>query len=240
MATIKKRQNKNGENSYLIRAFVGKDFAGKNIERSMTWKPPPGMAESKADKQAEKEAVLFEEKIKQGHITIDGKIKFADYAEKWLELSGVKEQTKRLYRQRLEKVIAAIGHIPLEKLKSEHVQMFLKNLSAIDAADKYLYTPIDTELIAATMEKNNLSQRAFAIQIGINGKSAWRLLHGERVTAATAQKVASALNLKFDKIFKLVEKNYKYSSASIIDYYRCEFSIYFYHKPGVFTQNPVK
>ena len=40
MATITKRETKSGV-SYRIRASVGYDASGKQIMRSMTWKPEP-------------------------------------------------------------------------------------------------------------------------------------------------------------------------------------------------------
>ena len=40
MATITRREGKNGV-SYLIRSSVGYDSSGKQIMRSMTWKPEP-------------------------------------------------------------------------------------------------------------------------------------------------------------------------------------------------------
>ena len=84
MASITKRTNKAGEVSYLIRAFVEQGPSGKQTTKSMTWKPPAGMRLSAADKQAEKEAVLFEEWVRSGVVSIDRKIRFEDYAAQWM------------------------------------------------------------------------------------------------------------------------------------------------------------
>ena len=57
MATIKKRGK-----SYLFRCYDGYDTQGRQIERTMTWTPPQGMSEKKAEKEAavQKEALLAE------------------------------------------------------------------------------------------------------------------------------------------------------------------------------------
>ena len=128
MANVTKRTNKAGEVSYLIRAFVAWGADGKQITKSTTWKPPAGMKESAADKQAEKEATLFEDKVRGGTITIDGSMKFADYAARFLETADIGEKTREHYIWALERINAAIGHIPLDKLSVEHIKMFLKNI----------------------------------------------------------------------------------------------------------------
>ena len=48
MATIKRREGKNGA-SYLIRSSCGYDVTGKQIMRSMTWRPKPGMTEKQIE-----------------------------------------------------------------------------------------------------------------------------------------------------------------------------------------------
>ena len=111
MANVTKRTSKKtGEVSYLIRAFVAWGADGKQITKSTTWKPPAGMKPSAANKRAEKEAALFEEKVKSGVITLDGNMKFADYAAHWLETREVKSTTYRLNVDFLKRINAAIGH----------------------------------------------------------------------------------------------------------------------------------
>ena len=61
MATIKKREGKTGT-SYLIRSSCGYDTSGRQVMRSMTWKPKPGMTEKQIEKELNRQAVLFDEK----------------------------------------------------------------------------------------------------------------------------------------------------------------------------------
>lgn len=66
MANITPRKNKDGSTSFLIRVYVDENSSGKQKFKSMTWKPPAGMAEKKAQKELQKAAALFEEQVKKG------------------------------------------------------------------------------------------------------------------------------------------------------------------------------
>ena len=77
MAAIEKR----GE-SYKIIVSCGYDLDGKQIRRQMVWKPEPGMTKRQIQKELDRQAVLFEEKCRNGQV-LDGNIKFAEFAEKW-------------------------------------------------------------------------------------------------------------------------------------------------------------
>ena len=77
MATIKQRGD-----SYKITVSCGYDLNGKQIRRHLTWTPEPGMTKRQLQKELDRQAVLFEEKCRNGQV-LDGNIKFAEFAEKW-------------------------------------------------------------------------------------------------------------------------------------------------------------
>lgn len=77
MSTITKRNN-----SYKITVSAGYDSTGKQIRRNMTWTPSPNMSEKQIQKELERQAVLFEEKCRNG-IMMSGAVKLSDFAEKW-------------------------------------------------------------------------------------------------------------------------------------------------------------
>lgn len=79
MARIEKRKT-----SYLLVAFEGYTADGKQIRRTKTWKPPSGMAPKKAEKEAMKAAILFEQQVQQGLVLSSG-IKFEDFAKQYFE-----------------------------------------------------------------------------------------------------------------------------------------------------------
>ena len=66
MASIKKRNN-----SYLITVSCGYTSNGKKITKTMTYTPTPELSESKAQKEAEKQAILCEDSVKNGTVVAD-------------------------------------------------------------------------------------------------------------------------------------------------------------------------
>lgn len=125
MATVQKRGD-----AYRIRASVGYDATGKQIMKSMTWRPQPGMSEKQIAKELERQKVLFEEKVKAGHL-LDGNIKFKDFAEKWFEDYGkdhLRDRTYYRYKELAERTYTAIGHIRLDRLQPHHLLEFYKQL----------------------------------------------------------------------------------------------------------------
>ena len=217
MANITKRTNKKGEISYLIRAFVGEGADGKQITKSTTWKPPAGMKQSAADKQAEKEAVLFEEKIKTGVITIDGNIKFADYAAQWLETKEFKPKTVEIYEMTLKKINAAIGHIPLEKIRPEHIQQFIKNLK--EDGVKQNGSCIMSPAFDKVVKKRKIAYADLGRAAGITYITASRASRGKRTRYETAKKLCAVLDLNLSEYTITDNSTTKLSNATIRRYY---------------------
>ena len=125
MATITKRGD-----TYRIRCSLGYDSQGKQVIRSTTWKPAPGMTAKQAEKELNRFAVLFEEKCKSGggdpHIT------FEKLAEKWFSeyaKSHLKAKTYHEYRGMTARTYAALGHIKVDKLRPRHFREFFAQLS---------------------------------------------------------------------------------------------------------------
>ena len=77
MPTIQKRGD-----TYRIRVSAGYDSAGKQIMKSTTWKPAPGMTQKQIEKELDRQAVIFEEKVKTGQY-VDGNVKLDSFVEKW-------------------------------------------------------------------------------------------------------------------------------------------------------------
>ncbi len=79
MATVKKRGD-----SYRFTVSCGYDINNRQIRESMTWTPPEGMTPKKTEKEAQRQAVLFEEKCRSGQV-LDGGMRFSDFSEKWFD-----------------------------------------------------------------------------------------------------------------------------------------------------------
>ena len=83
MATVKKHISKSGQVTYYIRTYDGYDSKGRQIERSMTWKPPEGMTPRQIERELQRVVVQFEESVKRG-TCFTSDTRFSEYAEKLL------------------------------------------------------------------------------------------------------------------------------------------------------------
>ena len=67
MANITKRMTKSGA-AYRIKVSLGYDETYKQITKSMTFKPKPGMTERQIKTELNRQAVLFEERCNGGGV----------------------------------------------------------------------------------------------------------------------------------------------------------------------------
>ncbi len=132
MAQINKRVNKKGEVSYGIRVSNGYDGLGKQIIHQMTWHPDPSMSARQAEREALKQSIQFEEKVKSGQLS-DSKICFRELAEEYLHLV---EQTNTMRISSLQRLLScrertyrALGHLPVASIRYRDVQSFITSLS---------------------------------------------------------------------------------------------------------------
>ena len=127
MATIEKRGK-----SYRITVSAGYTADGKQVRKKMTYTPADGMTPKQIEKEVKRQAVLFEERAKNG-FTNDGNIKFQEFASLWIEQiekeSELKPLTIKRFKQCQERTYKAIGHMKLNKINKTHVQAFINNLS---------------------------------------------------------------------------------------------------------------
>lgn len=126
MATVQRRGD-----TYRITASAGYDTEGRQIRKSMTWRPAPGMTERQIAKELERQKVLFDEQVKGGRY-LNGNIKFQDFAQRWFEDYGKEHLRERTYLRYIElskRTYAAIGHIRLDKLQPHHLLEFYSQLA---------------------------------------------------------------------------------------------------------------
>ena len=125
MATYTKRGN-----SYRIRASVGYTVEGRQIMKSKTWTPAPGMTDRQIEKELNRQMVLFDEECRGSALT-DGHIKFQVFAEQWFVEYVDKtlgKRTQHNYRQMTPRIYEAIGHLYLDKITPRQIQRFINGL----------------------------------------------------------------------------------------------------------------
>ena len=124
MANIRKRGN-----TYQIRVSCGYKLNGEQVMQTMSWKPPEGMTPKQAEREAQKQAILFEEKCLRGQVTAN--VKFEEFAEQWFEeyarLNLRKSSFERM-RQVTQRVYPAFGHLRLDRITGRQIQQFINEL----------------------------------------------------------------------------------------------------------------
>ena len=127
MASIIKRKD-----SYFIAVSCGYDQNGRQIRRTMTYKPEPNMTEKQIQKEVQRQAVLFEEQVRNGQVSTDGRLKLADFVPVYLETA--KQRLSPYVYERYTHIldlgiIPALGHLKLRDIRPLHIQRFIDDLS---------------------------------------------------------------------------------------------------------------
>ena len=211
MATITKRGK-----SYLIRCYAGYSVDGKQITKSMTYRPEPGMTQAKIKKEVQRQAVLFEESVKAGEC--DGKrIKFEKFAEQWLkDYAEVELAPKTVYdyRKLLLSINAYIGHLYLDDIRPKLL---------IQMREAIANTPAETMYVVRSSLKGMLKKcelntyAALQQATGLCEDTISRATKKSKVSKETAQKIADAMGMSLSDVF--VKKEGKPRSGNTVRHY---------------------
>ena len=218
MANITKRGN-----SYSIRVSAGYDTSGKQIVKTMTWKPPAGMSEKKAEKEVVREAMLFEEKVRNGQVA-DGRIKFQDFAERWFtdyaEIQ-LRPRTVARYRELTGRIYPAIGHLYIDKIRPAHLMDFYKDLTTATISTKY-HCKID---LKARLKETHLTKTECAKKAGVSVAVLSSIYQDKNIETESAKKIATALSVPVETLFDPVNTEKTLSGKTVLHYHRLISSI---------------
>ena len=205
MANIQPRRNKNGTIvSYSIRVYKGRDpNTGKQLTPySTTWRPPAGWSEKRIRKEAERQAVHFEKKCREGRI-FDGRVTFGEYAEYVMRLkeqSGVKHLTLLHYRQNLDRILPSLGRLKLTYIRPQHLNLLYEELSKPGGrknSDRAVARPELKEVLQNRDLGHRLRDR-YGRELRFD-----TALQGKHVSLVTAQRMADTLNLPLETLFRI-------------------------------------
>lgn len=225
MATVKKHTAKNGKVTYYIRCFDGYDSSGKQIERSMTWKPDEKMTERQIEKELQRQIVLFEQSVKCGSY-FDPNTRFQDYAEVWLENNRPPQlapKTYERYKSLLKNINAAIGHIKLVKLQSHHLQEFYNNLR--EKGIKQVGSYAASKELNVILKKKKLTREGFAKQCELSSTTISAACRGKQISITSAEKIAATLHIPVKQLFYIHSEGSGLSSKTILHHHRLISSI---------------
>ena len=196
MASILKRKD-----SYFIMVSVGYDSDGKQIRKTMNWRPEEGMTEKQIEKAVNEQAVLFEKKVLSGQV-LDENVTFDEFTKRWLtDYAEVNLAPKTLerYKSMLERILPAIGHIRLGKLQAHHLIELYKDMgNDINRRGiSYLATDDFKKWFKDTGVTKNYLSEISAIHIN----TIYNMFRGIPVAEQTAEKVCEVLSLDFEDEF---------------------------------------
>lgn len=120
MASIRKR----GKN-YQITVSNGRDIHDKQILETITWTPDPEKTDKQNEKDLQKFALDFEERVKNGRCLKGRKMTYLEYSKLWMEQYSTSQMEDTSYETtesylRLH-ILPAIGHIRLSELQPLHI-----------------------------------------------------------------------------------------------------------------------
>jgi len=176
---------------------------------------PPTMSEKQMKKEAEKAALLFENKVKSGNHLDGEKLTLAEFSNIWLRDYAEPELapgTLVKYKMRLEsRILPALGHMTLARIQPSHITAFYNNLkeAGIRMDVRYLATEKFLTFI------KDQSSNALSKQIGVDRHVFTRLRDGKAAYYNTAQKISAHFDLKLEDCFAVSDPDKVLSFKSI-------------------------
>ena len=238
MAQITQREKKDGTIAYTIRVYSGRTQEDKVVTKCKTVTPPPGMTKKKAEKWVQEQAVLFERQVTDGML-LDSNMLFADLMDRWFEEYADKQlgpQTLYNYRSFAPRILTALGHMKVSKIKPAHLMAFYDNLEEKGVRQDSTFTA--TPALLKCLPHG--SRGEIARKAGIGQDTMRQVYAGKPVSKRTAEKVSAAVGLAFSKSFtEHVKNDGKLNRNSILRYHAMLSSIF---KKGVqwglISENP--
>lgn len=236
MPTITKRGD-----TYRIRAYCGYDTHGKQVSRSMTWRPAPGMTPRQIEKELQRQAVLFQEQCSgQGW---GGSVKFETFCEQWFQEyaePNLRPRSVARLHQLEERTYAALGHIRLDKLTPRHIQTFVNDLGKPGISQRESRSRSKVDLMALLKERDIL-QKDLASMASLSRSTVSSACRGEYVSLQAAKQLAKALGLDYAAVFDTTAAKVTLAPKTIRNYHGFVSSVLSYAvRMGMIQHNPAQ
>lgn len=224
MANIQARKNKTGEIiSYSIRVHKGRDpITGKQLKPyTTTWDVPDGWSEKRAEKEAQKQAAIFEKQCKDG-VVLDNKQTFSAYAQYVIGMkqrAGLKHQTVVRYHKDLERILPAIGHMKLAEIRPQHLNLLYEQLAQKGIRKGNVSKAFSKVDFLNFLNEKGITRHALGVKIGGKYSSIRSLCEGGAVKSETAMLIAEALEVTPASIFRFEIDDSPLRNRTIIEYH---------------------
>ena len=153
------------------------------------------------------------------HCSAEATAEYAEYVLSLKERTGVRATTLDRYRELLERINAAIGHIKLADLRPQHLNSFYKNLSepGIRAGGGSATAKID---LAKWLKESKKSRASIAEAAGISAATMGVAVKGEPIREDKAEAIARAMGKKVAEVFRVEQNTAPLSDKTILEHHR--------------------
>ncbi|MCL2571212.1 MAG: site-specific integrase [Defluviitaleaceae bacterium] len=202
---------------YTCRIIVSKPKPfGKGYDRvNKTITFPTSMTAKQRIKEAEKEAILFEDEVKSGEYLDGEQITFANFVAIWMKEYAEKElapSTLVKYKRRLKsRILPALGHMKLAGIQPSHITAFYNNLTETGVRMDVLYKATDALLEKLSQTRNT----ALSKNTGIGRNVFARLKKGGSAVYDTVEKLCTYFEADVKEMFVQQDTNKVLSSKTV-------------------------
>ena len=216
MASVLKRNK-----SFHIMVSLGYDLQGKQIRKTMNWRPPDNMSPSKVKKELEKKKVEFEQAVLYGRI-LDGNINFKDFSERWLRDYGETQLAPKTYdrytRMLDDRIIPSIGHIKLKNIKPHHLMELYKKLA--EPGEKRIRNCKLSDTVIDVFNESGFTKVKLAKKAKCAQTTIYQALKQQKISSANAEKILKCLKLKEEDNVIAEEGDMKLANKTVRHYHR--------------------
>lgn len=222
MATITKNEN----NSYKIR--VSAKYLNKYVQRSMTWKPDKGMTKKAIERELQRAAFEFEDRVRNGNY-FKASVKLEVFVEEWIRdyaNKNMRASTVSRCKSMLIKINSVIGNFRLCDITSDHIYFFMDRIATIYGRDDIKYvTKID---LKAEIKEKGIKLPDMAKRRKYQKPQCIRQLAGEifhtKAHTPYAKQLEGLFNSHLVQRVKMPSKLYQVNLRIIIENYFYQFS----------------
>ena len=215
MASIRKRND-----SYFIMVSCGYDIHGKQVRKTMTYTPDPGMTKNQIDKEVQRQAILFEEKCKTGQAADAGCVKLSEFIQTFFESHAemnLKKKTIEGYRKMAPVVEKELGHLRIDRITPQQITLFYRKQMQKGMRRNILYhCKID---LKRRVKDSGFATEQLARLAGMAPSTLRDAMNGHDVREATAAAICKALKLPLSRTFEAIGKDKPLSNNTVRHYH---------------------
>lgn len=207
-------------NSYRIRVSSGYDNNGKQIIRSKTWHPEPGMTPTQIEKELERLKVDFEREVMLG-TSLDRTVRFSEFADRWMETycrPNLRSHTIRNYENCLKRINVAFGNKKMCEIQPFQIVKFYTDLDKVTPNIPTRYkAKVD---FTKYLKTRKMTKSALCNASGVSRCSITNLCKGSNIQEGNAVKLCAALGCDFKTLFAPVHAVKPLSADTKLSYHR--------------------